>query len=75
MKACRQQERPGQEGTWILPKMERAYYELQKQGNAISLECYNQGLLVGGIYGVLMNHLFCGDVDFLASLGVTAFAG
>lgn len=64
MLACQQQQRPGQQGTWILPEMIAAYTELFNQGHAISVECWEQGRLVGGIYGVLVAGLFSGESMF-----------
>jgi leucyl/phenylalanyl-tRNA--protein transferase len=53
IQACRQKKRPGQAGTWILPEMETAYTELNKNGWGISIEIWREENLVGGIYGVL----------------------
>jgi leucyl/phenylalanyl-tRNA--protein transferase len=64
VKECRLQQRPQQSGTWILEEMEQAYFELQKKGLAISLECWDDEKLVGGIYGVLLDHVFSGESMF-----------
>jgi leucyl/phenylalanyl-tRNA--protein transferase len=61
---CRLQKRPGQDGTWILPEIQKAYIDLHKAGHAISLEAWDSGDLVGGIYGVLQNGLFSGESMF-----------
>lgn len=61
---CRLQERPDQDGTWILPQMVRSYTEFHKAGYAMSLECWEDGALIGGIYGVLVNGLFSGESMF-----------
>ncbi|MCE3010501.1 MAG: leucyl/phenylalanyl-tRNA--protein transferase [Proteobacteria bacterium] len=53
MEECRRQARKGQAGTWILPEMISAYTGLYQQGKALSLEVWKEGILVGGIYGVL----------------------
>lgn len=53
IQSCRLQKRPGQDGTWILPEMEAAYVDHFNQGHALSLECWEQDELIGGIYGVL----------------------
>jgi len=42
--------------TWITPEMKKAYTELHQLGWAESWECYNNDSLVGGIYGVIINH-------------------
>lgn len=50
---CRLQKRAGQQGTWILPEMVEAYQRLFDLGRILCLECWDQGELIGGIYGVL----------------------
>lgn len=53
-----------QEGTWILPPMQQAYLRLHQQGMAHSIEVWQQDRLVGGLYGVLVGGLFCGESMF-----------
>jgi leucyl/phenylalanyl-tRNA--protein transferase len=53
IQGCRLQKREGQAGTWILPEMEEAYHRLFEQGQILSLEVWENGELIGGIYGVL----------------------
>ena len=64
IRACQDQPRPGQTGTWIVPQMVPAYEKLYRAGEALSLECWADGVLVGGIYGVLINGLFSGESMF-----------
>lgn len=53
------------EGTWITPEMRRAYRELHAHGTAHSVEVWDRnGDLVGGIYGVAIGRLFCGESMF-----------
>jgi leucyl/phenylalanyl-tRNA--protein transferase len=61
---CRLQRRQSQNGTWILPEMESAYLRLFEQGHILSLECWENGVLVGGIYGVLVDQVFSGESMF-----------
>ncbi|MFS4460933.1 leucyl/phenylalanyl-tRNA--protein transferase [Bdellovibrio sp. HCB2-146] len=61
---CSKQPRPGQDGTWILPAMKRAYLELFKAGYAISVEVREDNILIGGIYGVLIEGVFSGESMF-----------
>lgn len=49
---CAEKKRPGQKGTWITPGIKNGYFELFKNGNAYCLECYREGRMIGGIYGV-----------------------
>ncbi|MBX2996540.1 MAG: leucyl/phenylalanyl-tRNA--protein transferase [Bdellovibrionaceae bacterium] len=64
VRACQNQPRPGQTGTWIVPQMVPAYEKLHASGEALSLECWEDGVLVGGIYGVLIEGLFSGESMF-----------
>lgn len=52
------------EGTWILPEMIDAYEELHRLGWAHSLEVWDEGELVGGIYGLAIGGLFAGESMF-----------
>ena len=54
----------GKDGTWITPEMEAAYLRLHKAGWAHSIECYMEGQLAGGLYGVAIGRLFCGESMF-----------
>ncbi len=52
------------DGTWILPEMLEAYDHLCEQGSAHSVEVWDQHKLVGGLYGVTVGGLFCGESMF-----------
>jgi leucyl/phenylalanyl-tRNA---protein transferase len=54
----------GRGPTWISPEFIRAYTRLHQAGHAHSLECWQQGRLVGGIYGVAVGGLFAGESMF-----------
>lgn len=56
--------RPGQHGTWLLPEMREAYIQLYRAGHAQSVEVWQDGILVGGLYGVAMGKLFCAESMF-----------
>lgn len=58
--------RAKESGTWILPEMKAAYTALHYQGHAHSVECWHNGELVGGVYGVVVNRVFCGESMFSA---------
>jgi leucyl/phenylalanyl-tRNA--protein transferase len=62
--ACSGIEREGQEGTWITDDMKVAYIELHKQGYAHSLEVWHQHKLIGGLYGIKVGKIFCGESMF-----------
>ena len=62
---CAGIDRPGQQGTWILPSMVRAYSRLHDMGVAHSVEVWNdEGKLVGGLYGLLLGRIFYGESMF-----------
>lgn len=53
------------EGTWITPPMRAAYTDLHAHGVAHSIEVWDdRGALVGGLYGVAIGRLFCGESMF-----------
>lgn len=52
------------EGTWITERMRQAYGELHRTGGAHSVEVWDGDRLVGGLYGVLVGSVFCGESMF-----------
>jgi leucyl/phenylalanyl-tRNA--protein transferase len=64
IRSCAEAERPGGGGTWITPDMLRAYCELHRLGFAHSAEAYQDGRLVGGLYGVSLGSVFFGESMF-----------
>jgi leucyl/phenylalanyl-tRNA--protein transferase len=63
MQACAGPRRDGGE-TWISRRIEASYLELHAQGHAHSIECWQDGRLVGGLYGVGFDRVFCGESMF-----------
>jgi leucyl/phenylalanyl-tRNA--protein transferase len=63
IKACAtpQQKRPE---TWITAAMVDAYCALHHQGHAHSVECWNGDELIGGLYGLAIGQVFCGESMF-----------
>lgn len=61
---CAELKRKGQEGTWITPKMKEAYLNLHEKGFAKSYEVWQNDKLVGGLYGIDLGHVFCGESMF-----------
>lgn len=53
--------RDGDPGTWITEAMIAAYEELHRLGHAHSVEVWRGDALVGGLYGVRLGRLFCGE--------------
>lgn len=62
--ACSAAARPGQQGSWITPKLRKAYLEFHRQGYAHSLEVWREDEVVGGLYGVYVAGAFCGESMF-----------
>lgn len=63
MHRCRE-KREFKEGTWITDDMEKAYYQLYKEGFAVSVEAFIDGDLAGGLYGVCIGRCFYGESMF-----------
>ncbi len=64
VEACAKVKRFGQNGTWITPGLMEAYSTLHTQGHAHSVEVWEEGVLVGGLYGVDLGTVFCGESMF-----------
>ncbi|WP_245936012.1 leucyl/phenylalanyl-tRNA--protein transferase [Suttonella ornithocola] len=50
--------------TWITDEMRSAYILLHLQGRAHSCELWLNGHLIGGLYGICLNKVFCGESMF-----------
>ncbi len=59
--ACATQPR---RGSWISAEFIDAYTRLHEAGHAHSVECWQNGMLVGGVYGVSVGGLFAGESMF-----------
>jgi leucyl/phenylalanyl-tRNA--protein transferase len=55
---------PGREGRWITPEIAQAYGDLHRLGWAHSVECWREGRLAGGLYGLSIGGLFAGESMF-----------
>ena len=63
MRACAEPA-PGRESTWINSEILRLYHALHVHGFAHSVECWREGRLVGGLYGVSIGGAFFGESMF-----------
>ena len=61
---CQQIKRADQLGTWITDDMLNAYIKLHQLGYAKSVEVWQNNQLVGGLYGIDLGHIFCGESMF-----------
>ena len=75
IRGCATQERP-EGGTWITPKIIKAYCELHQTGWAHSFETWERasGRLVGGMYGVSVGKIFSGESMYHIVTGASKFA-
>lgn len=56
--------RSGDTNTWITTDMAAAYNKLHRLGHALSCECWHEGALAGGLYGVVIGKVFFGESMF-----------
>jgi leucyl/phenylalanyl-tRNA--protein transferase len=61
IRGCARKPRPGQDGTWITEEMMEGYLALHAEGLAHSIEAWQDGELVGGLYGVSLGGTFFGE--------------
>lgn len=61
---CASIPRKDQDGTWIHPEMIATYTQLHQLGYAHSVEVWYDNQLVGGLYGIKMGNIFCGESMF-----------
>lgn len=61
---CARAARPEQDGTWIVQDMIDAYTMLHELGYAHSVETWQDGELVGGLYGLSLGSAFFGESMF-----------
>ena len=64
VEACAKVKRFGQNGTWITSGLMEVYSTLHTQGHAHSVEVWEEGVLVGGLYGIDLGTVFCGESMF-----------
>ncbi len=64
IKACQQLKRRGQSGTWITEDIVEGYCKLNEMGYAHSVEVWEEGTLVGGLYGIALGKCFFGESMF-----------
>jgi len=74
IRACREINRPGQEGTWITRDMESSFCRLHEKGYAHSVEVWVGDELAGGLYGIRMGKMFFGESMFSRRSHASRFA-
>ena len=73
MRACAEPRGPDA-GTWITPEMIAAYTELHRRGVAVSIETWEDGALVGGLYGISLGRMFFGESMFARAADASKIA-
>lgn len=71
---CAGTVRSGENGTWIHPEMIEAYCTLHEMGFAHSVECYRNGNMAGGLYGISLGNAFFGESMFSFEKNASKFA-
>ncbi|MCM4166814.1 Leucyl/phenylalanyl-tRNA--protein transferase [Arenibacter antarcticus] len=74
LQECSAIDRKGQNGTWITDGMKKAYIHLHEIGIAKSIEVWDEDVLVGGLYGVDLGHVFCGESMFSKASNASKYA-
>lgn len=74
IRQCGQIKRSGQSGTWINQEIIESYSALHAAGFAFSAESWENGQLVGGLYGVKMGKIFFGESMFSKVPNASKFA-
>ncbi len=63
-----------QDATWITKDIQHAYSELHNLGHAHSIEVWDGSTLIGGLYGVIVGRVFCGESMFHFSTNASKVA-
>ncbi len=71
---CKTISRQGQSGTWITDEVKQAYSDLHEAGYAHSAEAWQDGELVGGLYGVRLGNVFFGESMFSRASNASKYA-
>ena len=71
--ACQSIKRKDQESTWLIPELKRSMINLHQMGYAHSVEVWEEGELVGGLYGLALGKIFFGDSMFAKKSNASKF--
>ena len=72
--SCANIKRINQKGTWITEGLIKSFIDLHKMGKAISVEVWEDDDLVGGLYGLDLDDVFCGESMFSKSSNASKIA-
>lgn len=74
MEGCASAPRRDQNGTWITVELKTAFKKLHDAGYAHSFEVWRGNILIGGLYGVLVDGVFCGESVYGTESNVAKYA-
>ena len=72
--SCANIKRINQKGTWITAGLMKSFIDLHKMGKAISVEIWEDDDIVGGLYGLDLDDIFCGESMFSKSSNASKIA-
>lgn len=72
--SCANIKRINQKGTWITEGLIKSFIDLHKIGKAISVEVWEDDDIVGGLYGLDLDDVFCGESMFSKSSNASKIA-
>ena len=64
IESCSNIKRVNQKGTWITNGLKQSFIELHLMGYAHSVEVWQNGVIIGGLYGLDLGNIFCGESMF-----------
>jgi leucyl/phenylalanyl-tRNA--protein transferase len=72
--SCANIKRINQKGTWITEGLIKSFIDLHKMGKAMSVEVWVDDEIVGGLYGLDLDDIFCGESMFSKSSNASKIA-
>jgi len=74
IQSCARIKRKGQQGTWINKLVYDAFIEMHQLGFAHSVEVWEESELIGGLYGLTIGKMFCGESMFASKSNASKYA-
>ena len=74
IESCSNIKRLGQKGTWITSGLKESFLQLHEKGLAMSVEVWKDSKIVGGLYGLDLSNVFCGESMFSKSSNASKVA-
>ena len=74
IESCSNIKRLGQKGTWITSGLKESFLQLHEKGLAMSVEVWKDSKIVGGLYGLDLGNVFCGESMFSKSSNASKVA-